>query len=100
IRDFHVTGVQTCALPISIRKTVCQVCRSNGGCTNHYVKWNTRRTWDHSVYGKSCRKYAWPDKTRIWTCPFSDKTWIECRRSFIEIGRASSREGGLVSASC
>src|SRR5690606_40502818 len=38
IRDFHVTGVQTCALPISIRSsrrwsTASMCCSASGGCT-------------------------------------------------------------------
>src|SRR5690606_20386325 len=31
IRDFHVTGVQTCALPISLEADVTRVVEANGG---------------------------------------------------------------------
>src|SRR5690606_39390027 len=43
IRDFHVTGVQTCALPISLTAAPCMVVRAG---------WFFRTSWLDNVAGE------------------------------------------------
>src|SRR5690606_40983073 len=87
IRDFHVTGVQTCALPISMgvngRREVVERLRDSGEVevfrsareptTGHgyftlrpATLWMGRRSEERRV-GKECRSRRWPDheKTKV-----------------------------------
>src|SRR5690606_40162361 len=72
IRDFHVTGVQTCALPISVFRGRSRACDS-GRCTVAATSpWRSyRRTSGRSKIernlrseerrvGKECRLWGWP----------------------------------------
>src|SRR5690606_40820983 len=83
IRDFHVTGVQTCALPIS------------GSVTNSYV--------DPSTNSPGCRMNASSPMTSMgrvssdwsWAGSMCGYLWLSKTRKNLsrQIGRASCREG-------
>src|SRR5690606_39665206 len=49
IRDFHVTGVQTCALPISTIDERVEVCKT------HLIKWVLHTSTRSSIVGPSSR---------------------------------------------
>src|SRR5207302_4447817 len=81
IRDFHVTGVQTCALPIYYRLEV----KNAGGHNSLPVK-------DNAIYRLAeglarLSKHDFPVKLNETT-----RLWFE--RSAAKIGRASCRERG------
>src|SRR5690606_39395539 len=87
IRDFHVTGVQTCALPISVSGIVGLV----GGLGGFLLPilfgalldiTGVRSSAFMLLYGVTCVSLAW-------------MYWTEVRSTdiFREIGRASCREG-------
>src|SRR5690606_40131983 len=74
IRDFHVTGVQTCALPILTRTTRRTSSRSPSSATSTRASRTPRRTSSSSAsrHSRAARAHcSWP-----------------------EIGRASCRERG------
>src|SRR5690606_39998063 len=83
IRDFHVTGVQTCALPIYSRCGLQAHCPSpdyqsaESGSRSRYLR--TSLWWaSYSRFPESSRFAPWP-----WLLPYADRH---------KIGRASCRE--------
>src|SRR6266446_9487949 len=73
IRDYKVTGVQTCALPISIRKPASWLSRS--ACRRSKSISNTTcrptRSEERRV-GKECRSRWWPQHSKKKTA-FTEK---------------------------
>src|SRR5690606_40933819 len=76
IRDFHVTGVQTCALPISVRAL-----QNRDGCTLE----------------NECVRLTWNDKGELVRV-FDLRHGRDLLAAGAKIGRASCREGGVVSS--
>src|SRR5690606_40210644 len=85
IRDFHVTGVQTCALPILIGKKVDYV--FVGSCTNGRIE--DFRAFTSLVKGK---KKA--EDVTVWLVPGSHIVEEQIKKEGLldKIGRASCRE--------
>src|SRR5690606_41096759 len=61
IRDFHVTGVQTCALPICPKMAVTMSSRAE---TSRVIKIKTNRTIKTSLMTKPNRMTAMPPKRK------------------------------------
>src|SRR5690606_40434777 len=84
IRAFHVTGVQTCALPISPRQL------------GPIMRMPARRTIDRSSFSRALPSGPVSEKPALMTTmprtPFSTHCWTTS--STMEIGRASCRDGG------
>src|SRR5690606_40545749 len=76
IRDFHVTGVQTCALPISTR-TSCRWSGTSGCCP---------KPWRPRGSGCGASSSAWRSKK------VEGKRISVCHLISQQIGRASCRE--------
>src|SRR5690606_39743256 len=89
IRDFHVTGVQTCALPISIRdsrgyfsRNFCRKTLQEHGISFEVVQANTA----YNKYVKTLRgmHYQLP--------PYSEEKIITCTQgSIYDVDRKSTR---------
>src|SRR5690606_39356141 len=77
IRDFHVTGVQTCALPILATFNVGHFNQGVAGCLE---------VRGEAVYGKEGKQRYAQMEMLAW------RDWIS-RQSLDKIGRASCREG-------
>src|SRR5690606_40157832 len=84
IRDFHVTGVQTCALPISRCWTNSTDCPKYGlRCIPFRKPSTTCRAFSSSL---AIREIASGCKNLL-------ESWVTCQLAFLrEIGRASCRE--------
>src|SRR5690606_40851280 len=87
IRDFHVTGVQTCALPIS------PGCGAREPSTRHSLKWQESHKapdWNRRVDRRLIRRGV---ATPPWAGNgSSDAVHPPLSRRRNEIGRASCRE--------
>src|SRR5207253_4148828 len=87
IRDGHVTGVQTCALPIWMKRCISP---------ESFTSWMTSRRYACSVQPKSL---SWTPMTRAMTqlAIFEGITRLASSRLSRQIGRASCRERGEIS---
>src|SRR5690606_39938615 len=87
IRDFHVTGVQTCALPISTRTAVAAACESLG----IPLVWGTVQEWSGqlTVFWSTPPDGVEPIQLRDLYDPATTGEPPAC--SAVEIGRASCR---------
>src|SRR5690606_40338835 len=89
IRDFHVTGVQTCALPILSTDSshAPKVGFVSLGCPKALVDSEQILTQLRAEGYETAKSYDGADLVIVNTCGFIDAA---------EIGRASWREGGGV----
>src|SRR5690606_40715935 len=100
IRDFHVTGVQTCALPIYVKgvgsstvtvdvtqssgsKTAARECRNCVGgarTTTEYVTIPTPGRSEERRVGKECRSRKWTyESKKKTTSVVTDDIWTACQ---------------------
>src|SRR5690606_39664570 len=93
IRDFHVTGVQTCALPIS----------ATSGDRRAASRWRPMLVNFVELLGEWIHTSGWHQWGR-WPTTTTRSTWGMCwwtvrsiHRSGSEIGRASCRERVVIS---
>src|SRR5207302_6683537 len=90
IRDFHVTGVQTCALPISLSsRCVIVGRRSPAGITLPDARTSAKHLQIVSIDGESHFAVDLASRNGSFLS-------IPGRRFVVEIGRASCRERVLV----
>src|SRR5690606_39539326 len=91
IRDFHVTGVQTCALPISLARTGRY---SHPGFLAAYGEWQFSRLEDFAPYGEIWAPYYTCHKIMAGLLDAHELTGSDQA----QIGRASCRERGYSTA--
>src|SRR5690606_40253484 len=88
IRGFHVTGVQTCALPISTSASISACGRRSG------VVFSCRTSLPPYTIAHSCK--PWQENTPARDAVDASKCRIHSRRanSFSVINRSEERRGG------
>src|SRR5690606_39444927 len=92
IRDFHVTGVQTCALPIL---EVADLGSKNGTFVNgRRVERASLRDGDELRFGEAVVRVQWVGRVGPLVADDAPGPKVARPPELSEIGRASCREGG------
>src|SRR5690606_39692869 len=88
IRDFHVTGVQTCALPISRRRTFMRIGIVGAGAMAriHGAAWNKLPVTLAGCYDRH------PERAAAYCQEFGGQPYASLAELLAKIGRASCRE--------
>src|SRR5690606_40934214 len=94
IRDFHVTGVQTCALPIFVSSST-----RNFKISKLFPR--THPSLSDSTSGTSPQESLgsprWKCLRALWSSQFHRLFGVSATETFRKIGRASCREGLCIS---
>src|SRR5690606_39664955 len=93
IRDFHVTGVQTCALPISARtasKLMSAATISDRSTDRRTEPWSVSTGGCHGSWGRRLVHPA--SATAASSTTNNENGFLNVTRALPQIGRASCRE--------